>query len=78
MLIASSLSEPTTNKPFWGTRFANKRNARSTSENVAIDIGVVELHVADNRDLGKVMKKLGPLVEVCGVVLVAFDDERVF
>ena len=41
---------------------------------VLIDVGVVELHARQHRGSGAVVEELWPLVEVRGVVLVAFDD----
>ena len=43
---------------------------------VAIDVGVIELDVVDDGDVGQVLQELRRLVEVGAVVLVAFDDER--
>src|SRR5687767_2043529 len=42
---------------------------------VGINIGVIELDVVDDGDVGQVFEKLRTLVEECAVVLVAFDDE---
>ncbi len=42
---------------------------------VGVDVGVVELDVSEDGDVGKVVEELGPLVEEGGVVLVAFEDE---
>jgi hypothetical protein len=39
------------------------------------DVGVIELEVVDDRDLGQVMDELAALVEERGVVFVALDDE---
>ena len=39
------------------------------------DVGVVELHRGEDRDVGPVVEELGALVEEGGVVLVALDDE---
>ena len=42
---------------------------------VGVDVGVVELYVGEDGDVGKVVEELGTLVEEGGVVLVAFEDE---
>ena len=42
---------------------------------VGVDVGVVELDVGEDERVGKVVEKLGALVEEGGVVLVAFEDE---
>src|SRR6185503_16732439 len=42
---------------------------------IAIDIGVVEFDVIDDRELGQVVHELRTFVEVSSVVLVRFDDE---
>jgi hypothetical protein len=41
---------------------------------VVEDVGVVELEVVDDDQLGQVMEELAALVEEGGVVLVALDD----
>jgi hypothetical protein len=42
---------------------------------IAVDVGVVELDVLDQDDMGKIVQELGRLVEKRGVVFVALDDE---
>ena len=42
---------------------------------VGVDVGVVELDVVDDGDVGQVLQELRRLVEEGAVVLVAFDDE---
>ncbi len=42
---------------------------------VRVDVGVVELDVVDDGDVGQVLQELGGLVEERAVVLVAFDHE---
>ncbi len=42
---------------------------------VRVDVGVIELDVVDDGDVGQVLQELGRLVEERAVVLVAFDDE---
>src|SRR5258705_6147370 len=42
---------------------------------VRVDVRVIELDVVDDGDVGKVLEKLGRLVEERAVVLVPFDDE---
>ena len=42
---------------------------------IAINVGVVELHVGEDERVGKVVEEFGAFVKKCGVVLVAFDDE---
>ncbi len=44
---------------------------------IGVDVGVVVFQVVDGRSKGSVMPEFGDLVEVSGVVLVAFDDEGV-
>ena len=44
---------------------------------VGVDVGVVELNVREDERGGKVVQKLGALVEERGVVLVTFKDEVV-
>ena len=43
---------------------------------IAKDVGVVELDVVHDQQLGQVMQELGALVEKGGVVFIAFDDEN--
>src|SRR5205823_5120619 len=42
---------------------------------VFIDVGMVEFHVRQQERCRHVMQKLRSLVEECGVVLIAFNDE---
>ena len=42
---------------------------------VGVDVGVVELDVVDDGDVGQVLQELRRLVEERAVVFVAFDDE---
>src|SRR6185503_2559409 len=42
---------------------------------VFVDVGVVEFHRGENQAVGEIVQKLRALVEVCRVVLVAFEDE---
>ena len=73
---ASGLSAPSSVRPLRGTRFTRRRNASRTSSMSAIDVGVIELDVVDDGDVGQVLQELRGLVEVGAVVLVALDDER--
>ena len=73
---ASGLSTPSSVSPLRGTRLTSRRNASRTSSMSAIDVGVIELDVVDDGDVGQVLQELRGLVEVGAVVLVAFDDER--
>ena len=42
---------------------------------IGVDVRVIEFDVVDDGQLWQVMHELGAFVEICGVVLVAFDDE---
>ena len=53
----------------------SRRNASATAVEVRVDVGVVELDVVDDGDVGQVLQELRGLVEERAVVLVAFDDE---
>src|SRR5690349_9289474 len=44
---------------------------------IFVNIRMIEFDVVDDRDLRQVMHELRTLVEVCSVVLVAFDNEVV-
>ena len=51
------------------------REALLDGGEVVEDVGVIELEVVDNGDLGQIMDELAALVEEGGVVFVALDDE---
>jgi hypothetical protein len=44
---------------------------------IAIDVGVIEFDVVNDRELGQVVHELRTFVEVSSVILVCFDDEIV-
>src|ERR1700679_3546607 len=45
------------------------------SRKIGVDIRVIEFDVRKNKRVRKVVQKLRPLVEKCGVILVAFEQK---
>src|SRR5262249_8982014 len=39
------------------------------------DVRMIEFKIVDDRDLGQIVHKFAALIEKCGVVFVAFNDE---
>ena len=72
---ASALSAPRSSSPRRGTRFTKPLERQADGGEVRVDVGVVELDVVDDGDVGQVLQELRRLVEERAVVFVAFDDE---
>ena len=72
---ACGLSAPSSSRPFRGTRFDQPAERQQHRVEVGVDVGVIELDVVDDGDVGQVLEELRRLVEERAVVLVALDDE---
>ena len=72
---ACGLSAPSSSRPLRGTRFDQAAERQAHRVEVRVDVGVVELDVVDDGDVGQVLQELRRLVEERAVVLVALDHE---
>jgi len=65
---------PDDTRPRLGTRLTRRRKAIVRLK-VRINIGVIVFERGNDQIIGMVMKKLGPAVPECGLILVAFKNE---
>ena len=73
--FACGLSAPRSSRPLRGTSCTRRRKASQDGIEIRVDVGVIELDVIDDGDIGQILEELRRLVEERAVVFIAFDDE---
>src|SRR5215207_3165538 len=69
--------DPDDQPPVFGNEVHQTRELKLDLLQIAVNIGMVELDVVHDRDLGQVVHELRFLIEICRIVLVALDDEMI-
>src|SRR2546428_876146 len=74
--VAHMRTVPTGNQPaVAGHEIHKPTKGQLDRLKIGIDVRVIEFDVVDDGEFGQVVHELGPLIEVSGVIFVAFDNE---